>query len=74
MMIGSLSATLSRLTLCLQTSCAWHVLIPAISLPFCFFLPVFLFENKLLTGLFEEGADLKQNFIHFVLEQISEGH
>ena len=39
-----------------------------------FFLPGFLFENTLLTGLFEEGTDLKQNFIHFVLEQISEGH
>ena len=37
-----------------------------------FFLPGFLFENTLLTGLFEEGADLKQNFIHFASEHFAE--
>ena len=34
-----------------------------------FFL-AFSFANPPLTGLFEEGADLKLNFFHFVLEQL----
>ena len=42
----SLSATLSRLTLRLQTSCEWHVLIPAISLPFCFFCRCFCLKTR----------------------------
>ena len=42
----------------------------AISLVFlCFFLACW-FANPPLTGLFEEGADLKWNFFHFVLERL----
>ena len=41
----------------------------AIPLLLLFFL-AFSFANPPLTGLFEEGADLKWNFFHFVLEQL----
>ena len=34
------------------------------------FFCISFFANPPLTGLFEEGADLKRNFFHFVLEQL----
>ena len=39
---------------------------------FCFLL-LFLFKSMQLTGLFEEGADLKHKIVHFGLEQLWEG-